>query len=139
MVASLKRLFPKNSVRHLLTYSRRMRWRRVTGSRTRRARRWGISTTVEFVSVRATRGPKDGAVWASYCAEMTSVGLLLWVMSRMERDTGGTFQTSQFERMNWRFGAFLWTHSGNLGNARRPAAMTLLALSQGTHSPQETP
>src|SRR5262245_45960827 len=99
----------------------------------------GISTTVEFVSVRATRGPKDGAVWASYCAEMTSVGMLLWVMSRMERDTGGTFQTSQFERMNWRFGAFLWTDSGNVGDARRPAAMTLLALSEGTHSPQETP
>src|SRR5262249_10164982 len=67
----------------------------------------GISTTVEFVSVRATRGPKDGAVWASYCAEMTSVGMLLSVMSRMALDTGGTCQTSQFERMNWRFGAFL--------------------------------
>src|SRR5215510_13719719 len=89
----------------------------------------GISTTVEFVSVRATRGPKDGAVWASYCAEMTSVGMLLSVMSRIELDTGGTFQTTQFERMNWRFGAFLWTESGNVGNARRPAAMTLLALS----------
>src|SRR5262245_31093855 len=91
--------------------------------------RRGISTTVEFVSVRATRGPNDGAVWASYCAERTSVGMLLSAMSRMALDTGGTCQTSQFERMNWRFGAFLWTERGNVGNARRPAAMTLLALS----------
>ena len=89
----------------------------------------GISTMVEFVSVRATRGPKDGAVWASYCAEMTSVGMLLAVMSRTALDTGGTCQTAQFERMNWRFGAFLWTDSGNVGNARCPAAMTLSALS----------
>src|SRR5262249_18041948 len=89
----------------------------------------GVSTTVACVSVPAPRGPNDGAVWASYCAEITSVGMLLAVMSRTALDTGGTCQTAQFERMNWRFGAFLWTDSGNVGNARCPAAMTLSSLS----------
>jgi hypothetical protein len=58
----------------------------------------GISTTVEFGSVRATSGAKDGAVCASYCDAMTSVGTLLCVTSRIDRSTGGTFQTSQLAR-----------------------------------------
>jgi hypothetical protein len=62
--------------------------------------RLGISTTVEFRSVRATRGPNEGAVCASYCDEMTSVGMLLVVTSRIVRSIGGTSQTSQLERMN---------------------------------------
>src|SRR5215831_10079945 len=129
MVASLKRLFPKNSVLHLLTYSTSRSGARHPTPTHAPARRWESRRRSSSSASVRRGGPKDGAVWASYCDEMTSVGMLLWVMSRMERDTGGTFQTSQFERMNWRFGAFLWTDSGNLGNARRPAAMTLLALS----------
>src|SRR5689334_7121553 len=77
----------------------------------------GISTMVAFGSVRATRGPKEGAVWASYCEDMTSVGMLLAVTSRITRSTDGTFQMSQLERMNWRSGAFLWIDGGKVGNA----------------------
>ncbi len=40
------------------------RWRRATGSRTRHARRLGISTTVAFCSVRATRGAEG---WSGLC------------------------------------------------------------------------
>ena len=48
----------------------------------------GISTTVEFGSVRATSGAKDGVVCASNCDAMTSVGRLLCVTSRIDRSTG---------------------------------------------------
>src|SRR4051794_9622997 len=76
----------------------------------------GISTMVAFGSVRATSGPNEGAVCASYCAEITSVGMLLSVTSRMARSTGGTFQTPQLERMNWRLGALPWIDGGKVGN-----------------------
>ena len=55
--------------------------------------------------------------------------MLLSVTSRMARSTGGTFHTSQLERMNWRLGAFLWIERGKVGNARCPAASTLCSLS----------
>src|SRR5262249_28785920 len=89
----------------------------------------GISTTVACGSVRATSGPNDAAVCASYRAEMTSVGMSLSVTSRMARSTGGTFQASQLERMNGRLGAFAWIDIGKVGNACCPAASTLALLS----------
>ena len=70
---------------------------------------------------------------------MTSVGMLLRVIALTDGETFGTFQTRQFSRMNGKFGAFFKMETGNIGNARRPAAMTLSSVSYGTHSPQETP
>ena len=99
----------------------------------------GMVTTVEFGSVRATYGPNDGAVWASYWAEMTSVGMLLRVISRTTEETFGTFHAAQFSRMNDRLGASFQIATGNFGNARRPDSITLFSVSYGTHSPQATP
>ncbi len=80
----------------------------MTGSRTLHARRWGSRRPSRSAASGRRGGRTTTAVCASYCAEMTSVGMLLSVTSRMARSTGGTFHTSQFERMNWRLGAFLW-------------------------------
>src|SRR5690349_6149034 len=66
---------------------------------------FGIVTTVELDSVCATSGPNEGAVWESYWAEMTRLGIELVVTSRTDRSTGGTFHAAQFWRMNGRFGA----------------------------------
>src|SRR5262245_29345228 len=99
----------------------------------------GISTTVAADSERATSGPNDDAIWPSYCADMTRVGMPLFVTSRIDRSAGGTSQASQFERMNWRFGAFASTERGNVGKASRPVAITCWCVSNGTHSLQDTP
>src|ERR1700736_2837589 len=68
----------------------------------------GISTTVEFARVRATRGPNDGAVCASYCAEMTSVGMLLLVTSRTAPSIGGGPPTPPVGGPEWGVGGILW-------------------------------
>ena len=80
----------------------------------------GIVTTTELGSVRATSGPKDGAVWPSYWADMTSVGMLLRGDVADQAGAGGTFQARQFWRMNGRLGAFRRIECGKVGNARRP-------------------
>src|SRR5215475_3538491 len=63
---------------------------------------FGIVTTVEFGSVRATSGPNDAAVCPSYWASTTSVGILLRVTARTSAGTFGTFQAAQFCRMKGR-------------------------------------
>src|SRR5438270_2195964 len=68
---------------------------------------------------------------------MTSVGMLLLVTARTTCETAGTFQTAQFSRMNGKLGAFFKMETGKVGNARRPASMTLCSVSYGTHSPHE--
>jgi hypothetical protein len=89
----------------------------------------GIVTTVEFGNVFATYAPNAAAVWASYWALMTRVGKLLLVSVRTNEDTAGTSQSRQLSRIKDKCGACLKIETGNVGNARRPAATTLCSVS----------
>ena len=59
------------------TIGARMRWRRATGSRTPRARRWGSRRRSRSAASGRPGDRTTAAVCPSYCAEMTSVGMLL--------------------------------------------------------------
>lgn len=72
----------------------------------------GITILVEFSSVMAAYSAHCGDVLASKLPEMTSVGMLLIVTSRIEGSALGTFQMAQSSVSKGNCGAWDRTESG---------------------------
>lgn len=70
---------------------------------------YGTVTTVERLSVRAAYAPLLAPVCASKPADMTSVGMELRVMLRMDGGAGGTFHARQSACRNGSCGALAST------------------------------